>query len=157
MVAYPIPVSDVKKIHVEERLHLANRRMTEWFQVERNVSDLSEVVLLSLVDSNGSLVIENEVVLWSAPKDIRAAYMTAKIAIVEVFLENRNANIILESDQLALYVVITTAESGVFDYNTFVLKPNVKTAVTFVFSTERTIDVDTFSAGLRVEHLGTYL
>jgi hypothetical protein len=81
MVAYPIPVSDVK-IHVEERLHLANRPMTEWFQVERNVSDLSEVVLLSLVDSNGSLVIENEVVLWSAPKDIRAAYMTAKIAIV---------------------------------------------------------------------------
>jgi hypothetical protein len=146
-----------EKCMLKSALHFADYCMTEWFQLERNVSDLSEVVLLSLWDSKGSLVIEDEVVLWSAPKDIRATYMTATIAIVEVFLENRSMNIVLESDQLVLYVVLTTVESGVFDCNTFVMKPHVKTTVKFVFSNERDIDVDTFRAGLRVEHLGTYL
>ena len=146
-----------EKCMLKSALHFADYCMTEWFQLERNVSDLSEVVLLSLWDSKGSLVIEDEVVLWSAPKDIRATYMTATIAIVEVFLENRSMNIVLESDQLVLYVVLTTVESGLFDCNTFVMKPHVKTTVKFVFSNERDIDVDTFRAGLRVEHLGTYL
>lgn len=130
---------------------------SEWFQLDRNITDLSDVLLLSFVELNGSFIIENYVVLWSVPKDIRAAYLTAKISIVDVVMVDRLINIILESDQLALYVVITTPETGVFDMNAFALKPDVRITVKFSLSFGGPVDLEKFKEEIRVEHLGSYL
>ena len=134
-----------------------NVGLTEWFDLNNNVTDLSDVVLLSLFNSNGSSIIENNVFLWSVPRDIRASYLTAKINIVEISMVENKVHVILESDQLALYVVVTTKESGTFDQNAFVMKSNVQVMLTFLPSIHNLFDKVAFAEHLRVEHLGSYL
>lgn len=69
----------------------------------------------------------------------------------------KRVHVILESDLLALYVVVTTKESGTFDQNAFVMKPDVQVILTFHPSFHTLFDKVAFAEHLRVEHLGSYL
>ena len=103
----------------------------QWFQLPNDfVVNDNQVVLITLEssvgDSNAALV-SDTVYLNSMPKDLKGlnARVTIKVLSIEK-TDKGTALLSLESDRLALFVVLTTRAEGRFADNCFTLRPKQK-------------------------------
>ena len=67
--------------------------------------------------------------LWTFPKDIPnllATKVTVTIHSIQLGADKTSAMVVVSSDALALYVVLTTKAAGRFKENAFALRPHLK-------------------------------
>mmetsp|Transcript_653 Transcript_653/g.1366 ORF Transcript_653/g.1366 Transcript_653/m.1366 type:complete len:171 (+) Transcript_653:302-814(+) len=100
-----------------------------WFQLPNNFTSDTQVVLLELKVQGDFDVAPNSrssdtVYLKDVPRNIRGLRSPVTIEVVDIHqTENGDATLILTSDRLALFVVLTTRAEGVFSDNSFSLRP----------------------------------
>jgi Ig-fold domain len=88
-----------------------------------------EVFLVSVKDVGGDVLIDEYVVLGNVPKNLRLS-TNVTISVLSIKADEMgDAIITLQSDGVALYVVLTTLAEGSFDDNAFLLKPTTSPKV----------------------------
>lgn len=121
---------------------------TEFFTLP-SVPDSSKNVLnITVSSAHGSVANEN-IVLLAPPKNL-----SLQQASVTIDASSTEPQVTLRSDQVALFVTLTTLAQGRFDENAFLLVPNVPKVVKFIPFTG--FDGKEFTESVRVEHLTTY-
>jgi hypothetical protein len=98
--------------------------LTEVFHIPDGPPKDDEVFLVSVTDVGGDVLIDEYVVLGNVPKNLRGLSTNATISVLSIEADEMgNAIIVLQSNGVALYVVLTTLAEGSFDDNAFLLKP----------------------------------
>ena len=101
----------------------------------------------------------DHVVLWTEPLNLVTDASSVAIDVLFVELErDGTVSVTLESDLLALHVVLTCRLEGHFSENSFVLRKNKPKTVFFVPAFQHySIDPVELRNSLRVEHLLSYV
>lgn len=112
----------------------------DWFELPLNFTLDIQVTLVRLKVYHDSFVsnprISESVYLKDMPKNIKGLHNRVHVDITEIRAsKNGDAEIVLVSDKLALFVVLTTRAEGIFSQNC----------------------INTLKVTLRVEHLGLYM
>jgi len=100
-----------------------------WFELPSDFTSDVQVTLVRLEVCHDPTVssdprISESVYLTDMPKSIKGLKDPIHIEIVDIHAtENGDAAIVLESDKLALYVVLTTRAEGLFSHNCISLRP----------------------------------
>ena len=138
---------------------------------------------MSVDDAEGDVLIDEYVVLGNVPKNLRGLSTNVTISVLSIEAdETGNAIITLQTDGVALYVVLTTLAEGSFEDNAFLLmstrSPKVRSfdrhrlvmcgysvfasncsmqCVQVVKFTSRTgqVDFNLLKQSLRIEHLAS--
>jgi len=109
----------------------------DWFSLSSKATQDGDLILLQ-ANQAGERPLEN-VFLWNMPKDMSGLKLPVMIEILSS--EQRNdgsVEIHIRSDNLAVFVVLTTLAQGRFIENCFSLRPNsVKVRGTFIDNTSR--------------------
>ncbi len=159
----------------------------DWFKLPLNFTSNIQVILVRLEVYHDSFIssprISESVYLKDMPKNIKGLDNGVHVDIVEISSkQNGDATIVLASDKLALFVVLTTRAEGRFSQNCFTLRPSenmvskAKVFPCFVSSksflildenskivtfqpleTKQKVDLQALKSTLRVEHLGIYV
>mmetsp|Transcript_4303 Transcript_4303/g.9395 ORF Transcript_4303/g.9395 Transcript_4303/m.9395 type:complete len:209 (-) Transcript_4303:599-1225(-) len=135
----------------------------DWFDLPFNFTSNSKVILIRLEIYHNSITssprVSESVYLTDMPKDIMGLQNPVHIEIVDISINtNGDAAIVLKSDKLALYVVLTTRAEGLFSPNCITLRPFEKRMVKFhPLEDGGAVDLHTLRRTLRVEHLGLYM
>jgi len=101
----------------------------DWFKLPFDFTSDTQVTLVRLKIYHDSFVSCNPRVLESVylkdmPKNIQGLHSPVQIQIVDIrATKNGDAAIVLESDKLALFVVLTTRAEGFFSKNCITLRP----------------------------------
>jgi hypothetical protein len=96
----------------------------EMFQLPNGPPNDDEAFVVSLVGVGGDVLIDKYVVLGNAPKSLSGLSSNVTITVLSIEAgEMGDAVIALQSDGVALYVVLTTLAEGNFDDNAFLLEP----------------------------------
>ncbi|CAB9515754.1 Beta-mannosidase A [Seminavis robusta] len=124
--------------------------------------DSYDAMLISVTDSeSGGTLAEESIFLWKPlPKTTPnlSLFVHVQVKSIEVGPDKSAALVTVESDGLALYVVLTTGAPGRFLENAFALRPNQPKQVTFVsLAKGAAVDVSMLKDTVRIEHLGMYL
>jgi hypothetical protein len=99
-------------------------RLTEIFYLPNGPPKDDEAFVLSAIDVGGDVLIDEYVVLGNVPKNLSGLSSNVTITVLSIEAnEKGDAIIALQSDAVALYVVLTTLAEGSFDENAFLLKP----------------------------------
>mmetsp|Transcript_2956 Transcript_2956/g.6363 ORF Transcript_2956/g.6363 Transcript_2956/m.6363 type:complete len:172 (-) Transcript_2956:899-1414(-) len=102
----------------------------DWFELPFNFTLDTQVILVKLNVHGDSFVtsdpmVSETVYLKDMPKSIKGLHNPVLIEILDIHgTQNGDAAIILRSDKLALFVVLTTRAEGVFSDNCFFLRPS---------------------------------
>jgi beta-mannosidase len=99
-----------------------------WFQLPAEyISSHNQVTLITLktdVSGSSSPLISESVFLPTMPKNITGLHSSVSIKILSIEDTSKGGALVsLESDRLALYVVLTTRADGRFSENCFALRP----------------------------------
>lgn len=133
---------------------------SERFRCPREVSTDTEVLLISLQDSNGDFLMKDYTVLWTEPMNLvaEAAAVVIDVAFVAP-CDDGSVSVTLVSDLLALHVVLTTTLEGNFNENSFVLRKDEPKMVYFFppLNADSPIDPIKLQKTVRVEHLLSYV
>eukprot|EP00536_Pseudo-nitzschia_multiseries_P017061 jgi/Psemu1/70068/estExt_Genemark1.C_13600007 len=134
-----------------------------WFKLPDDFTSSTQVVLLELNvqdDYLGApgLRTSETVYLKDVPKRIKGLRSPVRIEILEIHQTmNGYATLVLRSDKLALFVVLTTRAEGVFSDNAFFLRPFENKTVEFQSLADGVVvDLQVLKTTLRIEHLGLY-
>ena len=101
----------------------------DWFSLPVNFTSHIQVILVRLKVYNHPFtsayaLISESVYLKDMPKNIKGLHSLVEISIVDIRLtKNGDAEIVLESDKLALFVYLTTRAQGFFVHNCVTLRP----------------------------------
>ena len=100
----------------------------EWFELPFGFTSDIQVTLIQLKVFHDSIAsspsISESVYLKDMPKNIEGLHNPVRIQIVDIrATENGDAAIVLESNKLALFVVLTTRAEGIFSRNCMTLRP----------------------------------
>jgi hypothetical protein len=100
----------------------------DWFELPSDFTSDVQVSLIRLEVCHDSASsdprITESVYLTDMPKNIKGLKDPIHIEIIDIHAtENGDAAIVLESDKLALYVVLTTRANGLFSHNCMSLRP----------------------------------
>lgn len=100
----------------------------DWFKLPFGFTSGVQVTLIQLKILHSPVackpMIFESVYLKDMPKNIKGLYNPVQIEIVDIrTTENGDAAIVLESDKLALFVVLTTRAEGLFSQNCITLRP----------------------------------
>lgn len=137
--------------------HLKAGRFTEHFSLPGRFKDDADVVLIEVSDdlTENSLV-ETSAFLWKPPKSLPALSQHSVQITIEIRQDDEGiVTIELNSDYLALYVLLSTVAAGRFSDNAFHLRPGQRKIVRFdKLPTDDAVDMKLFRRSLRVEHLG---
>jgi len=103
----------------------------DWFELPLNFTSNIQVILVRLEAYHDSFIssprISESVYLKDMPKNIKGLHNGVHVDVVEISSkQNGDAVIVLESDKLALFVVLTTRAEGRFSQNCFTLRPSEK-------------------------------
>lgn len=135
-----------------------------WFELPLNFTSGIQVTLITLKVNYDPVVSSNHrisesVYLKDMPKNIKGLHKPVNIEIVDIYsTKSGDAAIVLKSDKLALFVVLTTRAEGLFSKNCITLRPFENIIVMFQpVVIGRAVDLETLRATLRVEHLGLYM
>ena len=101
----------------------------DWFELPYNFTSDTQVILVQLkvyhdhFDSSNPTISES-IYLKDMPKNIKGLHNPVNIEIVDIRI-NRNGDgvIVLKSNKLALFVVLTTRAEGIFAENCIGLRP----------------------------------
>lgn len=102
----------------------------DWFELPFDFTSGIQVILVRLEVFHDSFVSSNpriseSVYLKDMPKNIKGLENPIQIEILDIFVtKNGDATIVLESDKLALFVVLTTRAEGRFSQNCITLRPS---------------------------------
>jgi beta-mannosidase len=160
----------------------------KWFELPAEyISPANQVTLITLktnVSGSSNLMTSESVFLQTMPKNLTGLHNSVSIKILSIEGTNRGSALVsLESDRLALYVVLTTRAEGRFYENSFALRPLHKKVIytdsqlfVFVlvsyliptslpvqivefspFIEGESVDLDLLKSTIRVEHLGLYM
>lgn len=100
-----------------------------WFELPSNFTLDSQVILVQLKAFENSLLlpkykITQSVYLKDTPKSIRGLENPVHIEILDIYrTKDAGAAIVLRSNKLALFLVLTTRAEGAFSDNCFFLRP----------------------------------
>jgi beta-mannosidase len=118
-----------------------------WFQLPAEyISSDNQVTLITLKTDIISPVTSESVFLPTMPKNIAGLHnsVSVKILSIEGTANKGSALVSLESDRLALYVVLTTRAGGRFSENCFALRPLQKKVTRTTFHKFRHFELLTF-------------
>mmetsp|Transcript_7231 Transcript_7231/g.14942 ORF Transcript_7231/g.14942 Transcript_7231/m.14942 type:complete len:172 (-) Transcript_7231:943-1458(-) len=101
----------------------------EWFDLPPNFTTNIQVILIRLEVYHDSFVsnprIAESVYMKDMPKNIKGLHNGVHVDTVDISAKkNGDAEIVLKSDKLALFVVLTTRAEGRFSQNCFTLRPS---------------------------------
>jgi len=111
---------------------------------------VSCILTTSVTNSAGTEVSKNLITL-QIPGNLNL--QAAKVRFTATQTASDTANVVLTTDKVAVFVVLTTQSSGRFSDNAFLLMPGSKT---LTFSGWGGFNFDKFSSTLRVEHAQLY-
>ncbi|KAG7364672.1 glycoside hydrolase family 2 sugar binding protein [Nitzschia inconspicua] len=135
----------------------------QWFRLPNDfVIGDNQVFLVNLdtdLPGTSTQVSSESVFLQTMPKNITGLGGSVSIKILSIQgVEKGRALVSLESDRLALFVVLTTRAKGRFAENCFSLRPLQKKTVEFrPFIEGESVDLNLLKSSIRVEHLGLYI
>lgn len=124
-------LSEPRRLHHSTRdVHLeGGTAASNSFQLETSsqMSQHAEVILIRVEDKNGEILMNDNAFLWQVPSAING--LTQKVNITATVSDSGDGNALvsLQSDVLALYVVLTTRVPGRFSENALHLRPSNKT------------------------------
>ena len=168
------------------KLFLALCFFLVWYPLPRNIRIGNDVLLISVHDKNNLDLLQETVFLWDMPKNIPGLHAPVSVVIESIrTTTNGTALVTMQSDHLALFVVLTTRAQGRFSENSFSLRPkepkvcfcycmgapdsaDLPTCFDLYQSIPQTIeflslvsvepvDVDMLKSTVRIEHLGIYV
>ncbi|KAL3920780.1 MAG: hypothetical protein SGILL_003085 [Bacillariaceae sp.] len=135
----------------------------DWFQLPDSYSPKDNQVVLvtskTSVDGSAQLTVSESVYLTAMPKVMNGLATRVTIKVLSIESTDRGTALVsLESDRLALFVVLTTRAEGRFTDNCFTLRPLQKRIVEFrPFVEGQSVDLKVLKSSLRLEHLGLYV
>jgi len=136
--------------------HLQSGRSTAQYHLPTGFREKADVILINVHSGSLKNEIQTSAFLWNAPVNITGldrAHITVQSR------QDDDGAVILEvmSTALVLYVVLSTAEAGMFSDNAFHLRPRQRKIVRFEpIPGDAAVDIDRVRETLRVEHLGSH-
>ena len=137
----------------------------QWFTIPDATWELglagTHVLVVKVTDAASKVVVHNHVILLTTPKELSMAKATVKFDIQANNNTNaaaagslhagRSVPIIVTSDEVALFVTLTTLAQGRFSDNSFAVTPSTPVTIDFVpFANFSFVELQ---STLRVEHL----
>lgn len=87
-----------------------------------------------MVGEKGEVIVDDYVMLGHVPMNMRGLCTNTTIHLQSITADDMgNADIVLNSDGLALYVILTTLAEGTFTDNAFLLRPADPPKASFAF------------------------
>ena len=122
-------LKDTQPKHVYEYKEVLEPGSIDWFKLPVDFTSDIQIILVRLNVHHNHFIssshdFSESVYLKDMPKNIKGLQSSVNIEIVEIRAsKNGDAVIVLQSDQLALFVVLTTRAEGHFSRNCFALRP----------------------------------
>jgi len=145
----------INKLTSEKVDMAAGPGIVKWFPILSQVNEKEEILVVTVTGEKGEMIAENVIPL------VPPGNMTLPKAVV-LFEVGSNVNsdgtvdILVFSENVALYVTFTTRANGRFSDNAFLLLPGTR-IIQFIPFGGNEVDIATLKATLRVEHVATYM
>eukprot|EP01083_Nonionella_stella_P294099 1000023_1 len=133
----------------------------EYFNIttQTKMAESDYILSIGILNDEGRKVMNQNIALMAPPVLLSFLRSDARITIESASIQNRDILLTLKTDHTALFINLSTSVEGDFSDNAFSMSSDTKKIVKFAFSRccNLQIDLNSFLASLRVEHVAMYL
>lgn len=135
-----------------------NAAQTQRFSLNSELLRDAEVAIVRVTDKrDGRVLMKESAYLWQVPHNLSGLLLQTRIGLKILESSPHRVLMQLQTNRLALYVVLSSAVDGRFTDNSFHLSPLLPKTVEFkAVQPNDPVDVEHFLGSMRIEHLGTY-
>jgi hypothetical protein len=131
----------------------AGAGITQWFSVKGVTVDGTQSILVVTVADLSGRAVSTNVLALVPPYKMVLPTATVSCVVADAGNPDGSVDIAVTSNQVALYVTLTTLAAGRFSDNAFLLMAGTKTIQFLPFGA---LDFDSLRASLRAEHVAMY-
>ena len=115
------------------------------------------LLTVSVADATSGVTVDSHAVLLAVPSKLSLQRANVSITLGDVAPNGASASLTVESDAVALFVMLTTLAQGRFSTNAFVVTPSRPVHLDFIAIGSDTVDVETLRDTLAYEYVNKYV